>query len=343
MKRLTMVCLIALALVASAGAANDLQIYFIDVEGGQSTLLVTPTGKALLIDTGYAGNGDRDVQRILAAARDARVTQIDYLVTTHFHSDHDGGAPALVAKMPVKTFIDYGSPVQTERNVIDPFEAYAEARKSGRHLVTKPGDRLPITGVDVDVVSAGGLTVAKPLAGAGQPNPSCGSLERQKDDPSENARSLGVRVRYGRFRFLDLGDLTWNTIAKLVCPNDLIGRVDVYLLPHHGNPDADGSPLYAAIRPRVAILNNGATKGGLPEIFATLRRRPGLEAVWQLHRSENAGAVNFADEYIANLDERHDGGYWIKLTASEDGGFTVTNARTGALRRYGAAPDGAKN
>lgn len=335
MKRVMTVLLMAGALLVSAGAADNLNIYFIDVEGGQSTLLVTPGGQTLLIDTGYGGNGNRDANRILAAGRDASVTQIDYLLITHFHGDHDGGAPALAARMPVKAFVDYGSPIQTQPNVVNPFNAYAETRKKGRHVVPKPGYRLPLTGVEADVVSADGVAITKPLAGAGQPNPSCAAFERENDDTNENGRSLGVRVRYGKFRFLDLGDLTWNKIAELVCPDDRLGQVDVYLVTHHGNKDANVPALLSTIRPRVAIMNNGETKGGDPETFATLHALPGLEGVWQLHRSANTGARNFGAEQIANLDADRDGGYWIKLTASDDGAFTVTNARTSLTKRYG--------
>lgn len=334
MKRMMTMLLAAGALVVSAGAADTLDIYFIDVEGGQSTLVVTPSGQSLLIDTGYGGNGDRDANRILAATRDANVKEIDYLLITHFHGDHNGGAPAIAARMPVKTFVDYGSPIQTTPNVVNPFNAYAEVRKKGKHVVAKPGDRLPMAGLEVDVVSADGRALTKALAGAGHANPSCASLVRQQDDASENPRSVGVRVRYGEFRFLDLGDLTWNKIAELVCPNDLIGRVDAYLVAHHGNKDANVPALLSATRPRVAILNNGETKGGDPEAFATLHALPGLEDVWQLHRSENNGARNFAAERIANLDDQNDRGHWIKLSAGDEGAFAVTNARTGQTRRY---------
>lgn len=319
----------------AAVAVKTLDIYFIDVEGGQSTLIVTPAGQSLLIDTGYPSLGGRDPGRIMAAARDAHVTRIDYLLITHFHEDHDGGAAELSRRIPIGTFIDYGSPIQTESDILAAFTAYEGARNKGRHLVPKPGDRLPLKGIDVEVVSAGGTTLSRPLSGAGQPNAACAAYERRADNTTENPRSLGVRVRLGAFRFLDLGDLVWNKLGDLVCPNNLLGEADVYLVAHHANSDSNVPALLEAVRPRVAVVNNGPYKGGATAALATLHALPGIESVWQLHRSLNDGADSYPEAFIANPDGGDmDMAAWIKLSASNAGRFSVTNGRTGWTRSY---------
>ena len=323
-------------------AARTLDIYFIDVEGGQSTLLVTPAGESLLVDTGYSANG-RDSARILAAARDAGVKQIDYLLITHFHPDHDGGVAELSTMIPIRTFIDHGDLVRSPEALAEErwpgvsaaYTAYAAARSKATHVEPKPGDRLPLKGVDVVFVSSAAATIAKPVAGAGQPNPACDAPAPPAQERLENPRSTGFHLRFGRFRFVDLGDLSGPPLFALLCPANLLGPIDLYLVPHHGGPDVT-YPATFAVKPRVAIVNNGAIKGGSPEGFAALHGVQGLQDVWQLHRSQLAGARNFADDRIANLDEST--GHWIKASASEDGSFTVTNGRTGVTKKYAPPP-----
>jgi len=319
----------------AAGAAKTLDIYFIDVEGGQSTLVVTPAGQSLLIDAGYPGLNARDPDRIVAAARDAGVKRIDYLLVTHLHEDHNGGVAELQRRLPIGTFIDYGTPMETAPEVVASFAAYPEARTHAEHLVPKPGDRLPFRGLDVDIVSADGATLTRPLDGGGQPNPGCQGVEVGGQVRGENPRSIGVRIRYGAFRFLDIGDLIRNRIGDLICPANLIGPVDVYLVAHHANNDPNLPATLEALQPRVAIANNGPWKGTTATALAQLHAFRGLEDVWQLHRTINDGAENFPDAFIANLlfNER-DGAAWIKLSASDDGSFTVTNGRTGWTKNY---------
>ncbi len=349
--------LIALgALAASAGACAaeraGLEIYFIDVEGGQSTLVVTPDRQSLLIDTGWAGDGSavfrpgdphaaRDANRIVAAARDAGVARIDYLLITHFHPDHDGGVSELAQLMPIGVFIDHGAPSpQTASNVPDApaaFAAYEKVRATAAaHLEPRPGERLPLSGIEATVVSSGGATLAAPLPGAGGRNRLCQGQAGAPRDPYENPRSTGVLIRYGAFRFLDVGDLTGEPLFALACPRDLIGPVDVYLVAHHGGPDAADPATFAAFRPRVAIMNNGVSKGGARATYQLLHGVPGLEDVWQLHLSAEAAESNFPDGYVANLDERS--AWWIKLVASRDGSFRILNPRTGVWYDYARAP-----
>ena len=333
---------------AHAATPKSLDIYFIDVEGGQSTLIVTPERHSLLIDTGYAGDGSdfklgdphqaRDANRIVAAAHDAGITQIDYLLITHFHPDHDGGVTELSQLMPIRAFVDHGVPspeaVKTVPETTVAFNAYSIVRGRGKHLQPRPGDRLPLNDVEVTVVSSAGSTLSGPLPGAGTTNAACQDHSARLGEPYENPRSTGIVLRYGQFRFLDVGDLTGPPLFNLACPKSLIGPVDAYLVAHHGGSDANVPATFPAFSPRVAIMNNGQEKGGARVTYEALHHVPGLEDVWQLHRSDNAGDSNFAPAYVANSDERTS--FWIKLTALEDGSFRVLNQRTGEWKSYAA-------
>ena len=325
---------------AVSGSAEGLRIYFIDVEGGQATLVVTPAGESLLIDAGY-GRTSRDPDRIMAAMREAGVGRIDYLLVTHFHNDHVGGVPELASRVPIGTFVDYGGPLGTpygaDRLTMRAFALYEPVRNQGRHLSPSPADRLPLRGVEATVVSAGGRLLSAPLAGAGQPNGACSPSSSPSDDGTENFRSLGILLNYGAFRVLALGDLSGETLAGLVCPTNLIGAVSAYLIAHHGDYDSNNPAVYAAIEPRVAVMNNGATKGGDPATVATVGALSRTD-LWQLHASRKPGARNAPDELVANLDDQECGGHWIKLVAHEDGRFTVTNGRTGFVRTYSPTP-----
>jgi beta-lactamase superfamily II metal-dependent hydrolase len=337
---------IAVVVIATLAAASTLDIYFIDVEGGQSTLIVTPAGESLLVDAGFPGDGtftstpgdphrSRDARRVAAAARAAGLTAIDYLLVTHFHADHDGGVVELAQLLPIRAFIDHGSvnpaTEPTVKGSIAMFDAYAAVRARARHLEPKAGDRLPLKGVNAVVVSTADTTLATPM-GRAPATPGCAPAAPAAQEPYENPRSTGFVLQYGRFRFLDIGDLTGAPLFALACPASRIGSVDVYLVAHHGGADASDGATFAAFKPRVAVLNNGAMKGGDPEMFQALRRAAGIEDVWQLHRSAKPNSANFADDRIANLDEST--AHWIKLSAREDGSFRVTNGRTGETKTY---------
>jgi len=326
-------CALAFACAAAItlGGAAPLDIYFIDVEGGQSTLIVTPARESFLIDTGYAGNEGRDPDRIAAAARAAGVTQIDYLMITHFHGDHAGGVPELAKRLPIRTFVDHDTIMPSDTNSAPVFGAYAQVRRAGRHIVAHPGDRLPLKDVDVRVVSSGGETIASPLTATGERNAACEPTARDAAEPVENPRSTGIVLQHGQFRFIDLGDLSGKPLYSLFCPVNLLGRASVYLVPHHGGSDVV-YPATFAVSPRVAIMNNGERKGGSAEAFKALHNVPGIQDVWQLHKSRADGAQNFPDKNVANLDETT--GHWIKVSANEDGSFEVTNGRTGERRKY---------
>ena len=317
--------------MAQASTDKPLSITFVDVEGGQATLILSPSGQSMLVDTGYPGSNDRDVNRVLAAAKQAGISRLDYLVITHYHVDHVGNAPALAARIPIGTFVDHGATVEPSTKPI--YDAYVEARKSGKHLQVKPGDKIPIAGLDVTVVTAAGEHLAKPLQGAGSPNPLCAAYTPKEADPTENAQSVGIVIDFGRFRMIDLGDLTWNKEHDLMCPNNQLGTTSVYLTTHHGLAASNAPVIVGALHPRVAIMNNGPKKGGAPEAWTTIRNSPGLEDLWQLHYAVDGGADhNVAEAFIANVDEST--AHPITLTAHRDGSFTVSNARNGQRKTY---------
>jgi len=371
MASVTAVVFLAALAVAQPQTAKTLDIYVVDVEGGNATLFVAPSGESLLVDTGNGGAAAvRDAERILAAAKDAGLAQIDHLITTHFHGDHVGGLAELAARIPIRHFIDHGPNVQPNAN-IDAFlrEGYAKLYSTAKHTVAKPGDRIPIAGVDARVVAAGGQTIKTPLPGGGRPNPYCAAFKPQAVNPvsgqpsgnTEDEQSVGSHITFGRFRALYLGDLTWNKEFELMCPSNPIGSVDLWVVSRHGQPSSNSEVLAHAIEPRVALMNNGTRKGGQPAAMRIIHSAPGLEDLWQIHFSVLGGqeytvpgvliANPFDDQPAAiavapmTLPQggagappapQHNGAaYWLKVSAQQDGSFTVTNSRNGFRKMYG--------
>lgn len=318
----------------AASAAKALQIYFIDVEGGQATLLVSPLGESLLIDTGWPGYEGRDADRILAAAHQAGISQIDYVLITHYHRDHVGGVPQLVDGIKVGTFLDHGPNLEDSAVTRTDYAAYEKAIAGHAHVVVKPGWTLPIKGLEVRVMSAAGDHITKALPSAGEANSYCGAEPVAAADPTENARSVGVLVTYGHFRFLDLGDLTKQKEIELACPKNLLGTVDLFLVTHHGADLSNPKALVWALHPRVAVIDNGPRKGSSPAAWQIVHDSPGLEDLWQLHYAEESDrAHNLTEERIANVKENCEGKL-LKVLAEYDGAFSVTNGRTGVEKTY---------
>jgi beta-lactamase superfamily II metal-dependent hydrolase len=331
------VLIFAASLWAKGPTQKPLRIYFVDVEGGQSTLFVTPEGHSLLIDTGWPGNESRDAKRIATLAKGEGLSKIDYVLITHFHVDHVGGVPQLVEQIPVGTFIDHGVNRETDNDdTVKGYAAYQKLLATGKykHIVGKPGDKLPIEGLDVSFVSADGKLIDHPLPGGGETNAGCAKSEHRPADTTENARSLGSLLTFGKLKFVDLGDLTWDKEMELMCPVNKLGHVNVYIVSHHGW-DHSGSPAFVeGLHPQVAIMDNGAKKGGSPSTWDIIHNSPELEALWQLHYSdEGAAAHNSPAEFIANVDDQKDGNY-LKLTAWPDGRYEVFNSRTGHGKQY---------
>lgn len=327
------------ALLAVSGlraADKPLRIFFVDVEGGQATLFITPANDSLLIDAGWPGRAYRDANRIIAAMKLAKIKKLDYVLITHYHLDHVGGVPQLVSKVHVGTFIDHGPNRESGRQAQHLYADYEKAIAGSNHIIAKPGDRLPIKGIDAVVVSSDGNLIQQPLPGAGQPNPFCSGVQQKPIDTSENARSVGVVITFGKLRIIDLGDLTWNKEVQLVCPDNKIGKADIFVVSHHGLDQSNSPALVHAIQARVAVMDNAANKGGSPSAWDIIKSSPGLGDLWQLHFADAGGSEhNVADPYIANVMEA-DTGYYLRITANSDGSFDVYNPRNKVSKQYPA-------
>jgi competence protein ComEC len=333
LRYLSILCLCLLSHSFALAKPKQLQIYAIDVEGGQATLVVSPSGQSLLIDTGSPG--DRDARRIVDAAKMAGVQRLDYVIITHYHSDHVGGLPALSERIKIGTLVDHGPNQEDSKDTREGFAAYEKVAAKTKRLTVKPGDDLPIEGITVHVLAAAGARITAPIPGGGQPNPYCASEPQPPVDTTENARSLGVLITYGKFRLIDLGDLTKDKELELACPNNLVGPVDLFIVTHHGIYLSNAKSLVWSLHPRVAIMNNGAHKGASPEAWQIVHDSPGLQDLWQLHYAADGGAEhNVAKEMIANPDENADQGHYIRVDAESDGNFTVMNSRTATTKKY---------
>jgi beta-lactamase superfamily II metal-dependent hydrolase len=359
--RTSLVLLLVLGLGAFQSGSKTLDIYVVDVEGGNATLFVSPSRESLLIDTGNGGAAAaRDVGRIMAAMKDAGLAQIDHLITTHWHGDHFGGMAELASKVMVREFIDHGNNVQPAQ-AADEFlkTTYPQLYAKGKHTVVKPGDRIAMSGLEWRIVTSAGERIAAQVPGAGRPNPYCSTFKPQDVDKSENAQSVGSHVTFGKFRVLHLGDLTWNKEFDLMCPQNRLGTVDLWIVSHHGQPSSNSQVLAHAIQPRAAIMNNGTRKGGQPDAMKIIYATPGLQDLWQVHFSQLSGQeYTVPGMFIANtVDDQqnampitpiqppagpgappapvHNGqAYWIKVSAQQDGSFTVTNTRNDFSKTY---------
>ena len=308
MKRLAVTGAALVALTCALGAqrgtpAKPLDIYVVDTEGGKAALWVTPAGQSVLIDSGNPGN--RDLDRLMAAITDAGVKQIDFLISTHYHVDHIGGLQELAKRIPIAHFIDHGPNVEPREQVQGFQAAYAELYGKAKHTVVKPGDKIPVTGLDWRIVTSAGAVLKTPLPGAGKPNPACEGLQPKDMSPTDdNGQSVGSLITFGQFRAIDLGDLLWNKENELMCPNNPVGTVDVFFVTHHGLDLSNSPALVHGVQPRVAVMQNGTRKGGGVEAMKTMRTSPGFEDLWQLHWSYNAGLeLNSPALFIANIED----------------------------------------
>ena len=322
--------------------ARPLTVYFVDVEGGQSTLFVTPSHQSLLVDTGWPDHNGRDANRIMAVVKQAGLDHIDYFLLTHFHQDHSGGVPNLAKLIPIDTFIDHGTNRETDSAPTEAaFKNYETvlAHSHSNHILAHPGATIPLTGLSVTIVSADGNVIDTPLPGAGQPNPYCKNCPTRPPDHTENARSVGIVMQYGKMRLVDLGDLTWDKEMQLMCPVNKLGQMDVYVVSHHGWYPSSSPAFVDGIAPRVAVMDNGETKGGSPGPWEVIEKSPRLQNLWQLHYSAEGGVEhNVAAPYIANLKganvQNGSDGHYIRLLAYPDGKLEVYNSRTGQSKTY---------
>lgn len=314
---------------------HGLLIYSIDVEGGQSTLLVSPTGASLLVDTGWPGNNGRDAERIQAAMKDAGITKLDKVLITHYHVDHVGGVPNLLQHVQVGEFLDHGPNREDSDVTRHDYAAYVKAIGTTPRRTVHPGDTIDVSGLKIVVLTADGEHIKAIPGITPKPNSYCATEPKAETDPTENARSNGILVTYGKFQFLDLGDLTKQKEIALVCPNNPIPPIDLYLVDHHGMNLSNSRALVDAIHPEVAIMNNGAHKAGMPEAWQTVHDSPGMKALYMLHTAEGSDAAHNSPEAdIANpKGAAHDGAYF-KVVANQNGSFSVMNSRTGKTEEY---------
>lgn len=346
----------ALFLVAAwslAAQTRPLDIHWIDVEGGAATLIVSPTGESLLIDTGWTV-GDRDAKRIYAATQEAGLKKIDHLLISHFHADHVGGLAALSKMIPIGRFFDHGDAIEPQNQQW--LDSYKTA-SAGKRTIVKPGDAIPVKGVRTLVVSSDERVLATAISGGG-PNPLCADAEQKAPVAPENQRTVGVLLTYGKFKFLDLIDLDWEKEMELACPVNKLGQVTLYQSSRHGSLDGAGAPAFlGAIRPQVVVVNNGPRKG-LGQVdntvkslnasgkrtapyeknsYQRLAKLPGIEDIWQQHLSllDQDPSHNTGENMIANLEDTAEcKGHWIKASVQQSGKFSVTNSRNGFGKTY---------
>jgi beta-lactamase superfamily II metal-dependent hydrolase len=357
-----------LAAFPAAQTAQTLDVYVIDVEGGNAGLYVSPSGESVLIDSGNGGAAAaRDADRIMAAVRDAGLKQIDNLITTHYHGDHIGGLIELAKRVPIAHFFDHGANIQPAPQIDPLLQQYAELYSKVKHTVVKPGDKIAVAGLDWRIVSAAGQVLKTPLPGAGAPNRSCANFKRHAVNPvsgqpvgnTEDEQSVGSQITFGKFRALYLGDFTWNQEFDLMCPTNRVGIVDLFVVSRHGQISSNSETLVHAIQPRVIIMNNGIRKGGQPDAIKVFLTSPRLENLWQIHFSQLGGQeytvpgmfiANSTDDQQAALQVTpmpppqgqqapavplHNGpAFYFKVSAQQDGTFTVTNSRNGFSKIY---------
>lgn len=316
--------LLALLLLPSPALAGEtLDIYFIDVEGGAATLLVTPVGESILIDSGYPDNQGRDRDRILRVVKEvAGCDEINHAVVSHWHLDHYGNHAALAAMIPIGRFWDRGMPETLAEDAKYPeriglYRAASQNKSTALHA----GDTfdLPVkdTPLKVRVLTASGEVVPN----EGPANPFAKDHTPQTEDTSDNAKSLSLLFQFGDFTFLTCGDLTWNTEAKLMTPNNPVGKVDLFMVTHHGLEVSNNPVLVRAIAPRVAVMCNGPEKGCHANTWSTLRQCDSLQAVFQLHRNVKLAAADQTPaEFIANTETTATcQGKFVKASVAADG------------------------
>jgi competence protein ComEC len=347
--------LVGVLLLALAGPVNtqskNLDIYWIDVEGGAATLIVAPSGESLLYDAGYAVD-DRDAKRIYAAAQQAGLKKIDSFVLSHYHGDHVGGLPALAKMIPIDRYFDHGDAVdEVDRERLEIYKKVAGSKRT----ILKPGDVIPLKGVQAQVVASNTEFIAKPINGGGGPNPMCATAEQKAPAAPENGRMVGALFTFGKFRFIDLADLDWANEMALTCPVNKLGTVTIWQADRHGSLYGAGAPAFlGAIKPQVIVVNNGPRKG-LGQIdqnarsiknpgvqnpppsysYEKMAKLAGVEDIWQGHLSLLDPEHNTAKNLIANFEETAEcKGNWIKASVAPDGKFTITNGRTGFSKTY---------
>jgi competence protein ComEC len=310
----------------------SLRIYWIDAEGGAATLMIGPGNETLLADTGWAGA--RDVGRIVAVL-DQEIGQrrLDYFLATHYHDDHVGGAPDLAAAVKIGNFIDHGATVESGGEFDIYRQAVTAAMSGAKRITAQPGMTIMLGPVAITIASAAGKVAQLPSASA---NPACAGATITVDDPDEDPQSVGFVARWGKFDFVDLGDLTAGVEHLLACPSNQLGAVDLFQASQHGSDESNAAQLLRGLAPQVIVVNNGADKGGDGIVFDRCKSTPGVKDVWSLHRKTRNSAAQNADEALTANTTGPDLGHFIRATVKADGSFSVTNGRTNQARSYTA-------
>lgn len=359
-------CILLLASLGgiSAAAAPQAAFYLVDIGHGNVAFVVSPSGETMLLD---CGGGPGAVDLIYNFMQQNGIKKIDYLVISHFEADHMGAVAPLSKKVQIVNYVDHGESVtygksdewwkgrrspwwragmgEQDNQRMDTYKA---ARATGHHIPVKPGDKVPIQGLDVVVVAAAGKNIMTPLQGDGA-NPACSQVEKRAEDDAEDGQSVGVVVSSGKFRFVYLGDMTWNNSYRLFCPKNMIGTVDAYLVTHHAQAmNTDLGDYYGGLsccsvaevqglNPRVGLLSMGAQghKYGTPDAMKNVRAQ-GMD-LWQTEKITGGGeaGLNAPDDFISNIGGgRGEKVPYIKLVANPDRSFTVTNGRNDFSKKY---------
>ena len=333
---------------SNASAQQTLDIYWTDADGAAATLIVTPEGQTVLVDSAFGRPDNTYANRIKAAMDDAGVTQIDYAVTTHYHGDHVGGLFALADMVPIIEFVDHGETTLTDDNGQARYAQYVELTATGKRTTVSPGMKLPLRGMDVTVVASHKEFLTEPLTGSPESNPVCETANPSSqycrgdecvstalaDFDGEDIYSAGIHLSMGDFQYVNVGDLSYGGLHALVCPVNVVGTIDLLDYPHHGN---DIAPQFvASLAPVAAVSSTGATKGGNPDGYEAAAASPGLEGFWQMHYATGTDdAHNTEQRKIANLTAENDQAHWIKAEVQPGGSsFTITNARNGYSETY---------
>jgi beta-lactamase superfamily II metal-dependent hydrolase len=327
-------------IVSPVSGQKTTDIYWIDVEGGAATLIVTPARESILIDSGE--NKTLHADRIADMAKRAGVKQIDYFIISHWHADHYGGTYEVTKRLPIKRY--YANTPPPDRVDDDPqftsLIALYKKTNPGKTEQLKAGAVIPLKTapgtppVKMRILASGrGLVNAVPGAAK---NPDCNtSVSAPALDDGENAKSLAALLEYGTFRFFDAGDLTWHIEERLACPINLVGSVDLYQVTHHGLDRSNNPHLLRAVRPLVAVVNNGAQKGAEPNSMRTVLGSPGIEAVWALYANTKSDSkLNAPESHIAN--KPGSGGQFIKAAVLPDGSFSLQIGDNGTKATYEA-------
>lgn len=349
-------------------------IYCMDVGLGNATMMVTPSGKVLLYDTG----GRTTTDRILKFAQEKGIKGIDYLIVSHFEEDHMGATAGIAAALPILNFVDKGTSFvyghdndwwmarrhpflhDDEIEFVGQdddrrYDEYCAVRGQSNHILVKCGDTLDIDSeLLCNVVCANGEIIRTPMYG----NPKAGepvaegvpAPDKRMDDDTEDSQSMGMIFKYGEFRLANLADLTWNLAGELFYPINMIGEVDACIATHHTQsiPRWLGEYFHClsgcseaeayGLNPRAMVVSLGAKGHRVGDSLGidNMRKAPRLDGQWQTEYFIAGGQQNSnaPKDYCAYIGGLVTDTPYIHIRAKKDGSFSVTNSRNGFTKQY---------